>query len=338
MMTANTDEGREPVSLPEVYSRRELNALYREIPLKDNTSRLLRKYFNAMANLYGVISLRDALMVIRRFSPRTVTDEEFLAFAEIARHECEGYWVLGRSELYIDVAAGDVLDREIICTALLEAEEDLYAKTVHQQMEKPLYIPPDKASLLAYAEPFYVEKTAEYAALADFIEAHMPVDWLGYERTVVLDEIFDLLRVDVDLNALISLLDEMEIRFTSENDIEQFAERWMSYMNNARLFVNRGHTPNELSAMNPHRYEQPQTASIGPHMRAALARGDMTVEDLRQEFLTVDLPHENVRKAFLEELDAVAAEIAAQKKCAKVGRNDPCPCGSEKKYKKCCGK
>ncbi len=21
----------------------------------------------------------------------------------------------------------------------------------------------------------------------------------------------------------------------------------------------------------------------------------------------------------------------------KIGRNDPCPCGSEKKYKKCCG-
>ena len=23
---------------------------------------------------------------------------------------------------------------------------------------------------------------------------------------------------------------------------------------------------------------------------------------------------------------------------AKIGRNDPCSCGSEKKYKKCCGK
>lgn len=23
---------------------------------------------------------------------------------------------------------------------------------------------------------------------------------------------------------------------------------------------------------------------------------------------------------------------------AKVGRNDPCPCGSGKKYKKCCGR
>ena len=29
---------------------------------------------------------------------------------------------------------------------------------------------------------------------------------------------------------------------------------------------------------------------------------------------------------------------AAKKPVEKVGRNDPCPCGSGKKYKKCCGK
>ena len=27
-----------------------------------------------------------------------------------------------------------------------------------------------------------------------------------------------------------------------------------------------------------------------------------------------------------------------KKKDKKVGRNDPCPCGSGKKYKQCCGK
>ncbi len=27
----------------------------------------------------------------------------------------------------------------------------------------------------------------------------------------------------------------------------------------------------------------------------------------------------------------------AQRQVAKVGRNDPCPCGSGRKYKKCCG-
>ena len=26
------------------------------------------------------------------------------------------------------------------------------------------------------------------------------------------------------------------------------------------------------------------------------------------------------------------------KKSEKIGRNDPCPCGSGKKYKQCCGK
>lgn len=36
------------IALPEEYTRRELNARYREIPLKDTTSRLLRKYFNAI--------------------------------------------------------------------------------------------------------------------------------------------------------------------------------------------------------------------------------------------------------------------------------------------------
>ena len=33
-------------------------------------------------------------------------------------------------------------------------------------------------------------------------------------------------------------------------------------------------------------------------------------------------------------LNPIKTEIADKK----VGRNDPCPCGSGKKYKKCCGK
>ena len=79
------------IEFPEEYTRRELNARYREIPLKDTTSRLLRKYFNAMANLYGIIPLHKAKEIIFTLSPKLVTEDEFLAFAEIARHECEDY-------------------------------------------------------------------------------------------------------------------------------------------------------------------------------------------------------------------------------------------------------
>ena len=53
------------IPIPEPYSRRRLNALYREIPLPDTHSRMLRKYFNAMANLYGIIPLRKAFEIIQ---------------------------------------------------------------------------------------------------------------------------------------------------------------------------------------------------------------------------------------------------------------------------------
>ena len=83
-MKKNTDDTY--IDIPETYSRRKLNAMYREIPLKDTTSRLLRKYFNAMANLYGVIPLRKAWEIVSDQNTDLVSKEEFFAFAEIARH------------------------------------------------------------------------------------------------------------------------------------------------------------------------------------------------------------------------------------------------------------
>ena len=47
----------------------------------------------------------------------------------------------------------------------------------------------------------------------------------------------------------------------------------------------------------------------------------------------------HLAKAVAERDSLAAALTAAAKPAAKrVGRNDPCPCGSGKKYKKCCGK
>lgn len=40
----------------------------------------------------------------------------------------------------------------------------------------------------------------------------------------------------------------------------------------------------------------------------------------------------------LVDFDTGYADFATIRKTQEVGRNDPCPCGSGKKYKKCCGK
>lgn len=60
----------------------------------------------------------------------------------------------------------------------------------------------------------------------------------------------------------------------------------------------------------------------------------MNPEELRQRILAMDMPSEELRMSLLKEI--ASAQTADKPK--KVGRNDPCPCGSGKKYKKCCGR
>ncbi|MFA4875048.1 MAG: SEC-C metal-binding domain-containing protein, partial [bacterium] len=36
--------------------------------------------------------------------------------------------------------------------------------------------------------------------------------------------------------------------------------------------------------------------------------------------------------------DSRKPATTVRREAPKIGRNDPCPCGSGKKYKKCCGK
>ena len=50
----------------------------------------------------GIIPLHKAKEIVFSLSPKLVTEDEFLAFAEIARHECEDYYILGGDELYTD--------------------------------------------------------------------------------------------------------------------------------------------------------------------------------------------------------------------------------------------
>ena len=65
-------------------------------------------------------------------------------------------------------------------------------------------------------------------------------------------------------------------------------------------------------------------------------------DTVRRLYFTV-LARPIERKQVAQPIAATHGEAAAQpaapkKAAAKVGRNDPCPCGSGKKYKNCCGK
>ena len=322
------------IELPEEYTRRELNARYREIPLKDTTSRLLRKYFNAMANLYGIIPLHKAKEIIFSLSPKLVTEEEFLSFAEIARHECEDYYILGDDELYSDVRHTKPLDREIISAVLMAESIDCVIEIKRNQQGKPYYVP-DRNHLLEYVDPCYCENTPEMRKLRAFLKGNC--DMSDEREAVVFEELLRGARLAATQADVFEYLDNLGVRLKSQRDVERFTALYNAFHNTTRMPCNRGYTPDEMMRVMPPK-EGFKSLSLGPNIKKYLQTGEMDIEDFRKQILTMDLPSEAMRFDLLKQLADIKPSASQPEKQKKVGRNDPCPCGSGKKYKRCCGK
>ena len=56
---------------------------------------------------------------------------------------------------------------------------------------------------------------------------------------------------------------------------------------------------------------------------------------LEQELAAAKSNHENLLKQ-LEKTGIDTSKLTKRQNLPKVGRNEPCPCGSGNKYKKCC--
>ncbi|WP_290089632.1 SEC-C metal-binding domain-containing protein, partial [Paramuribaculum intestinale] len=130
------------------------------------------------------------------------------------------------------------------------------------------------------------------------------------------------------------------LQFNGEADINRFLSVYNNFQNNCRMQRNRGHTPREIMEMVPPEERIPKSLSFGPNIRKALADRTMNVEELRQGILTMDnIPSEELRFDMLRQIaEITGSALPQQAHKQKIGRNDPCPCGSGKKYKKCCGR
>lgn len=329
------NNGSDHIQLPESYTRRQLNALYREIPLKDTVSRTLRKYFNAMANLYGVITLEKAFEIIWVHNPRLVTEEEFLAFAEIARHECEDYLILGDDELYTDGKIESPFDREIIDVLLIDEDIERYIQTKQSQQGKPFYIP-DKQQLLLYDDAFYFEETPEATELMAFLidQLKLTEEAAAAAFAIIL---YGSRYLDTGIAEALHRLEDEGLAFKTDADLHKFIQLEQNFHNTTRMQCNRGHTPDELFRVYSPKERAPRSISLGANIRKGIADGTIDVDQLRRDILKMDMPSEELRLNLLKELADIENASKGSTKSNKVGQNDPCPCGSGKKYKKCCG-
>ncbi len=325
------EENDEYFDWPEEYGRKRLNALYREIPLTDAKSRLLRKYFDAAAELYGIIPLEKLYEIIVSQNRNPVTEDEFRAFAEIAKHECGWYYIFGEHELFSDGKKTDLMKYYLVNAAYMDDGAEEFYDVFEAQQGKPYYIP-SKNELLNYADPGYVEMTKQAADMMDFLRK------IGL-NDVKLENAFLYTYCGIQM-----MTDEMEDALgfiegcgaqMTERDVHTFIKLYADLSNHTRMQCNRGYTPSELGAM--YSSDAPREMILGENIKRAIADGALNVDEMRKQILEMDFPNEELRFSLLSQLYA-ATQGAAPVKNKKVGRNDPCPCGSGKKYKNCCGR
>ena len=112
-------------------------------------------------------------------------------------------------------------------------------------------------------------------------------------------QIINMINMDSKPTLIIQYLQSW-MEFPSFEFVQQLTARIMDLYNNTRQWVLKGHTPNELF--------QEERKYLKP------------------------LPAEPFK------ISQQNSKVINLQTRTKVGRNDPCPCGSGKKYKKCCGK
>lgn len=254
----------------------EIKALYSELvqagyPERRKRARLLNGYAMAAVSLYGAIKQQDLVDIFNmQNEDKTDIDEMFsclIRFVAVSHGYC-------------------FYDEYIVDDSFAENDFEDFFEFVDVAASKPRYLP-EKEEFLRYADYDYYEQTPQTLALKNYIGKVFPMcrkDPLLADDLV--DEIVYLGRDGGDLLGLMDLLKSYDLRLKNEKQMKQFFSLVFDVQNNVRLWINNGHTLQELLP-----YEKAGLNSLSPGMG----------------------------------------------KTGKPGRNDPCPCGSGKKYKKCCG-
>lgn len=161
-----------------------------------------------------------------------------------------------------------------------------------------------KGQLLQAGTSNYVDKTPALDQFLHLLRASYDLD--VEELDEIADELLTLVNHDEQPGALLTYLGDF-LEFPSLEVLQTFTSAVVDVANNSRKWILKGHTSKELS--------QAKTRQLGslPSVHAAATK---LGKDLRGE------------------LESNVFDIRTKEK---IGRNDPCPCGSGKKFKKCCG-
>ncbi|MSU02111.1 YecA family protein [Tissierella pigra] len=158
------------------------------------------------------------------------------------------------------------------------------------------YYVPNKNELLNYLDEAYFERTNEYTALLNYVKKNFFRN--DDEKAEWLcEDIQGRCQFGAGIQTILETFNDRGISFCDLEQVNEVTQLIIDLSNNIRIWENNGFTPHEI-------FERFEKIHLRP------------LPDKPFDFNTSNARDINTRQ--------------------KIGRNDPCPCGSGKKYKKCC--
>ena len=155
---------------------------------------------------------------------------------------------------------------------------------------------PAQAELLKYKDDCYFEQNKEYLDLLKHITKNL-LDGDEKQGAKITEDLQGYCQHGFSPGIMFDLFNDYGFSFKDEKQVSETMQLVMDLANNTRIWENNGFTPHEIFE----KYERPY------------------LEPLPKE-----------------PFDFERAGVVGPENRKKVGRNDLCPCGSGKKYKKCC--
>ena len=245
---------------------------------------------------------------------------------KVERAELESLWANIPDELNPCI----LLDDKVIVKEALK--DNVYLRIEASQGDKKFYIP-SSDEIVEYTENGYPVSDPYYSRLKTFFIEELDRDLDKAEE--YMPAIWNRVSMENSLADIMEMLGEQGIVFPSEKSMRKFVSLMTDVNNHTRMLSNRGWTPNEMLRQMPAAPGGRKPAIVPMSSEAARLLGE-AADELKERGFDVDLDYNADEITTMSMPDGISGRTVVGKK--KIYPNDPCPCGSGKKYKKCCGR
>ena len=264
--------------------------------------------------MYGYTPIENFLDVINVKKELRMTGDELV---EVFDHfPLDRLWT---------VRLGDIFLSTIYATD----PDGLYDLRVRQQ-GKDYYIP-TAAEVEELFDTCALLSTPSYQKMKGYMTKNLNLT--ETEAEDILLDLWDMISSEDDFHECMQwFMDQFE--FKNKKQAGDLINLFMPLSNNTRMIANKGHTPTELSGRIKFGPGNMPVITAGSSLAAEMLA--KAAPEIRKMGVGLNLESNATNIPVMELPNGLDGPAKMSQK--KVYPNDPCPCGSGKKFKKCCGK